>query len=81
MKITVSQLRQLIREAVEEAMHEKELEKAEAEMKEADIEEGLGDDTDYTGAPEGKYGQDDHDSEHWSKELAKSKEDTYDKPY
>lgn len=85
MKITLTQLRTLIREAVEDALAKKE----ELELNEDELEEGgWGDTTSddeyahYDSSSIGKSSGQDHDREYYAKALAdRNKEDPYDKPY
>jgi hypothetical protein len=58
-RIRLSELKALIREAVEEAMHQRGEEEEALEIDEAELDEldqGWGDDTDYTGGSQGKPG-------------------------
>ena len=75
MKIKLSQLRKIIREAVEAEMKHQGI----APVDEADeMEEGWGDDTDYTGGSEGRpSGGEDRDPEYWQEKNHKDKEDPY----
>lgn len=78
MKIRLSQLRKLIREVVEAEMKHQGIAPVD-EMEEMDeMEEGLGDDTDYTGGSEGRpSGQEDRDSKYWQEKNRKDKEEPY----
>lgn len=74
MKIRLSQLRKLIREAVEAEMKHQGI----APVDEMEMEEGLGDDTDYTGDHEGRpSGQEDRDPKYWQEKNRKDKEEPY----
>lgn len=72
MKIRLSQLRKIIREAVEVEMKHQGIDSVD------EVEEGLGDDTDYTGDSEGRpSGQEDRDPKYWQEKNRKDKEDPY----